>query len=150
MVTASMETNSKIRLLCVEDDPLVRVYLTTRLAVEPDFELVGAVPDVQRALIDLRRSEIDVVLLDFHLLGRTGTELMQVMSPWSRWCESAEHRPAILFCTGFANEAFEAQARLMGARGVVDKARMSTDLVPAVRAVAAGEGWYGNQIHKLS
>src|SRR5215211_5696828 len=100
-----------IRLLCVEDDPLVRVYLTTRLAAEPDFELVGAVPDIQRALIDLRRSEIDVVLLDFHLLGRTGTELLQVMSPWSRWCENAEHLPAVLFCTGFANEEFEAQAR---------------------------------------
>jgi DNA-binding NarL/FixJ family response regulator len=149
-VTASIETNSIIRLLCVEDDPLVRVFLTTRLAAEPDFELVGAVPDIERALIDLRRSEIDVVLLDFHLLGRTGTELLQVMSPWTRWCEAAEHRPAILFCTGFANEAFEAQARLLGARGVVAKERMASDLIPAVRAVAAGDGWYGNQFQKLS
>ena len=79
-----------IRLLCIEDDPLVRVYLTTRLAAEPDIEVVGSVPDIQRALIDLRRSEIDVVVLDFHLLGRTGTQLLQVMSPWSRWSEGAE------------------------------------------------------------
>jgi DNA-binding NarL/FixJ family response regulator len=71
------------------------------------------------------------------------------MSPWSRGSEGAEHRPAVLFYTGFANEEFEAQARLMGARGVVDKERMATDLIPAVRAVAAGEGWYGNQLQKL-
>ena len=37
----------------------------------------------------------------------------------------------------------------MGARGVVSKARLATDLIPAVRAVAAGEGWYANQLQKM-
>ena len=38
-----------IRLLCVEDDPLMRTYLATRLQAEPDITVVGSVPDTQRA-----------------------------------------------------------------------------------------------------
>lgn len=134
-----------IRLLCVEDDPLVRVYLKTRLAAEADIQVVGAVPDVQRALVDLSRNEVDVVLLDYHLHGRTGMELLQTMNPWMKWAEAGEHRPAVLLCTGFADDALESQARLMGARGVLPKERMAGDLVTAIRAVAEGNGWYGNQ-----
>ena len=62
-----------IRLLCVEDDPLMRAYLATRLQAEPDIQVVGTVPDAQRAMIHLRLGEIDVVLLDYHLQGTDGT-----------------------------------------------------------------------------
>jgi DNA-binding NarL/FixJ family response regulator len=110
---------------------------------------VGAVPDVERALVDLGRNEVDVVLLDYHLHGRNGMELLQAMNPWMKWAEGGEHRPAVLVCTGFADDALESQARLMGARGVLAKDRMASDLVPAVHAVAEGNGWYGNQICPL-
>jgi DNA-binding NarL/FixJ family response regulator len=131
-----------IRLLCVEDDPLMRTYLATRLQAEPDIQVVGSVPDTQRAMIHLRLGEIDVVLLDYHLQGLDGTSLIQSMSPWTRWSIDAEDRPAVLFCTGFADEAFRAKARLLGARGVVAKDRMVDELLPAIRAVAHGGTWF--------
>jgi DNA-binding NarL/FixJ family response regulator len=131
-----------IRLLCVEDDPLMRTYLATRLQAEPDMQVVGTVPDIQRAMIHLRLGEIDVVLLDNQLQGMDGTHLLQSMSPWTRWSLDAEDRPAILFCTGFADESFRARARMMGARGVVGKDRLATDLIPAIRAVVHGGTWF--------
>lgn len=131
-----------IRVLCVEDEPLMRAYLATRLAAEPDIRLVSAVPDTTRAMIYLHQGEIDVVLLDDHLPGRGGTELLQTMSPWRQWDIGMEERPAVLFCTGFADSTFLAKARGLGARGVVAKERVSSDLIPAIRAVAAGGFWF--------
>ena len=131
-----------IRLLCVEDDPIMRTYLATRLQAEPDIQVVGTVPDAQRAMIHLRLGEIDVVLLDYHLQGSDGTTLIQSMCPWTRWSLDAEDRPAVLFCTGFADESFRSQARMLGARGVVPKERMADELLPAIRAVARGGTWF--------
>jgi DNA-binding NarL/FixJ family response regulator len=131
-----------IRLLCVEDDPIVRTYLATRLQAEPDIQVIGTVPDTQRAMIHLRRGEVDVVLLDYHLQGTDGTNLIQSMSPWTPWSNDAEDRPAVLFCTGFADEAFQSKARMLGARGVVPKDRMVDELLPAIRAVARGGMWF--------
>ena len=133
-----------IRLLCVDDDPLMRAYLATRLDAEPDIQVLGAVADVQRAMIYLRRGEVDVLLLDYHLQGGDGTQLVQSMCPWTRWALAAVDRPVVLFCTGFADDAFRAKARMLGARGVVDKARLASDLIPAVRAVADGGAWFGD------
>jgi DNA-binding NarL/FixJ family response regulator len=134
-----------IRLLCVDDDPLMRAYLATRLDAEPDIQVLGAVADVQRAMIYLRQGEVDVLLLDYHLQGGDGTQLVQSMCPWTRWALTAVDRPVVLFCTGFADASFRSRARLLGARGVVDKIRLASDLVPAVRAVAEGGAWFGDQ-----
>ncbi len=131
-----------IRLLCVEDDPIMRTYLATRLQAEPDIQVVGTVPDTQRAMIHLHRGEVDVVLLDYHLQGTDGTQLMESMAPWTRWSLDSEEHPAVLFCTGFADEAFQSKARMLGARGVVAKDRLKDDLVPAIRAVAHGDTWF--------
>jgi two-component system response regulator DevR len=131
-----------IRLLCVDDDPIMRTYLATRLQAEPDIQVVGSVPDTQRAMIHLRLGDIDVVLLDLHLQGSDGTQFMQSMSPWTRWSLDAENRPAVLFCTGFSDESFRSKARMLGARGVVAKERMAHDLLPAIREVARGGTWF--------
>ena len=132
-----------IRLLCVEDDPIVRRYLVTRLAAEPDMRVVGAAPDISRGLIYLARDEIDIVLLDYILPGRDGISLAEAMAPWLIWPHPDEPRPMVLFCTGqAADEDFRAKARLVGARGVVSKDRLRSDLIPAVREVARGGSWW--------
>jgi DNA-binding NarL/FixJ family response regulator len=133
-----------IHLLCVEDDPSMRSYLTTRLAEEPDIRMVSAVSDIRTALIYLRREKIDVVLLDLHLHGLDGTHLLQAMYPQGRGAHSNEHHPAVLFCTGFADEAVGAQARLLGAHGVLSKDQLVRDLIPAVRTVARGDCWFNS------
>lgn len=132
-----------IRLLCVEDDPLMRGYISARLAQEPEIEVVGAVADVQRAMNYLGRDDLDVILLDCQLHGMDGCELAQRMSPWTTGGAPGGGRPAILFCTGFSDEAFQAKARLLGARGVIGKERLAGDLIPAIRAVAGGGEWFG-------
>jgi PleD family two-component response regulator len=74
-----------IRVLCVDDDPMVRGYLVTRLAAEPDMQVVASVADVARALIHLSYDQIDVVLLDYLLQGRDGISMVEGMAPWLNW-----------------------------------------------------------------
>src|SRR5439155_430923 len=52
-----------IRLLCVEDDPLVRTYLATRLSLEPDVRVQAVVSSAGEALAYLRQEPVDVILL---------------------------------------------------------------------------------------
>ena len=129
-----------IRLLCVEDDPLVRTYLATRLALEPDIEVEGVVSNAGEALMFLGREAVDVVLLDYRLEGADGMQLLGAISNGGRF--SNPRAPRVLFCTGVADGSFDSRARAMGAAGVVPKDQMASELLPAVRAVAEGRHWF--------
>lgn len=129
-----------IRILCVDDDPLMRTYLATRLAIEPDMQVVGVVGSAAEAMAHLARGEVDVVVLDYQMEGMTGLELLKAIAP--RTDGEQDLRSGILFCTGWADEVFIQEAQALGAAGVVAKEQMSTDLIPAVRAVAARGTWF--------
>lgn len=128
-----------IRVLCVEDEELVRRFLQTRLGMEPDIEVVAAVPDAETACSYLRREPFDVVVLDYQLEGSNGMQLLHTITLWlDDQFSSAFPRPAAIFCTGYATPELEREATAMGALAVVSKERAMTDLVPAIRAAAQG------------
>ena len=129
-----------IRILCVDDDQLARQFLVTRLAMESDFSLAPPAADIESALEILRAEPIDVVLLDRHLVGATGFDLLERV-------REDRHRPVLgsprfLFCTGWGSEDWEAEARGAGAAGVIPKLDAPRDLTGAIRAVAAGGTWF--------
>jgi two-component system, NarL family, response regulator len=130
-----------IRLLCVEDEPMVLEYLVARLKREPDVEVVGAVADAGSAFALLREHPVDVLLLDYRLQGADGLHLVRVLSIWHS--ENRPHAfPAVLFCTGWMDPTFEAEALRAGVAGVLPKTRAAEDLVVAIRTVAAGGRWF--------
>jgi DNA-binding NarL/FixJ family response regulator len=133
-----------IRVLCVEDNPLVRAYLEQRLAIEPDIQVVSTVSHARGALTYLRQEEVDIVLLDYQLEHEDGMQMLDVINDWEGWSLEGRAGPSILFCTGYADEPFEERARLKGASGVIAKQRMARDLITAIRAVAEGGQWFPN------
>lgn len=133
-----------IRVLSVEDDTAVQTYLVARLELEPDIRVEGRVATAAAACAYLRRHEADLILLDYGLGGADGLQLLQAISLWFEEMPAEHRRPAVLFCTASASNAFEEQARALGADGVVGKDCLLAELVPAVRAVAAGENWFGH------
>lgn len=128
-----------IRLLCVEDDPLLATYLATRLGLEPDIQVAAVVPSATEAIGILRREPVDIVLLDYRLQGADGLQLLGALQALA---SSPESGPKVLFCTGAADESFSMAARQHGAVGVVPKDQMSVQLLPAVRCVAEGGSWF--------
>jgi two-component system, NarL family, response regulator NreC len=121
-----------IRVLIVDDHAVVRTGLRRVLDTEPDLETVGEAPDAERAIYAAIESTPDVILLDVMMPGKTGIEglpaLLQAVPEAKVLVLSMQDDPR------YVREAFDA-----GASGYVLKEAADTEVVDAVRAVAAGE-----------
>jgi two-component system response regulator NreC len=121
-----------IRVLVVDDHAVVRAGLRRVLDAEADIETVGEAANVERAVFEALEARPDVVLLDVVMPGKTGIEgmpaLLQAVPDVKVLMLSMQDDPR------YVREAFEA-----GASGYVLKEAADTDVVHAVRAVAAGE-----------
>ena len=121
-----------IRVLVVDDHAVVRTGLRRVLDAETDIETVGEAPNAERAVFEALESKPDVVLMDVVMPGKTGIEglpaLLQALPDTKVLMLTMQDDPQ------YVREAFEA-----GASGYVLKEAADTDVVEAVRAVAAGE-----------
>ncbi len=121
-----------IRVVIVDDHAILRAGLRRVLDAEPDIEVVGEAATADRAVFEALASKPDVVLMDVVMPGKTGIEgmpaVMQAVPDAKVLMLSMQDDPH------YVREAFEA-----GAAGYVLKEAADTEVVGAVRAVAAGE-----------
>jgi two-component system, NarL family, response regulator NreC len=121
-----------IRVLIVDDHAVVRTGLRRVLDAEADIETVAEAPDAERAIFEAIESNPDVVLLDVMMPGKSGIEalpsLLQAVPEAKVLILSMQDDPR------YVREAFDA-----GASGYVLKEAADTEVVGAVRAVAAGD-----------
>lgn len=121
-----------IRLLLVDDEPLIRQRLRLILAGEPDLDVVGEAGDGAEAVSAARRLAPDVVLMDVRMPdvdGIRATELLRALL----------NPPKVLVVTTFSSDDHVFGALQAGAAGFVLKRASAAELVAAVRAVAAGD-----------
>jgi len=121
-----------IRVLVVDDHAVVRAGLRRVLDAEPDIETVGEAPTAERAVFEAMEHRPDVVLMDVVMPGKSGIEgmpaLLQAVPETKVLILSMQDDPR------YVREAFDA-----GASGYVLKEAADSEVVSAVRAVAAGE-----------
>ncbi|HEU4643606.1 MAG TPA: LytTR family DNA-binding domain-containing protein [Gemmatimonadaceae bacterium] len=94
-----------LRVLLVDDEPLVRRGLRAFLAEEPDVTVVGEARDGNEAVDRIRSLRPDIVFLDVQMPERDGFGVLAALAP--------EERPAIVFVTAFdayAVRAFDVHA----------------------------------------
>ncbi|MBD0748039.1 response regulator transcription factor [Streptomyces sp. CBMA152] len=121
-----------IRLLVVDDDPLVRAGLTFMLGGADDLEIVGEASDGSHVGELTDRLRPDVVLMDIRMPtvdGLTATEALR----------SRPDAPEVLVLTTFHADDQVVRALRAGAAGFVLKDTPPAEIVAAVRRVAAGE-----------
>lgn len=121
-----------IRLLLVDDDPLVRAGLSFMLGGADDIEIVGEASDGSEveALVD--RTRPDVVLMDIRMPsvdGLTATERLR----------GRKDAPQVVLLTTFHADDQVLRALRAGAAGFVLKDTPPAEIVAAVRRVAAGD-----------
>jgi len=121
-----------IRLLVVDDHPVVRAGIVGLLAGEPDLEVVGEAADGAQACDLAAALRPDVVLMDLRMPvmdGTTATERILAATPTVR----------VVVLTTYETDADILPAVEAGATGYLLKDTPRDDLVAAVRAVAGGE-----------
>jgi DNA-binding NarL/FixJ family response regulator len=123
-----------IRVLVVDDHPVLRAGLEAVLRAEPGFRCVGGAEDGDTMWALLRRTRPDVVVLDHRLGDDDGIELCRAL-------RAEPEPPSVLLYTADPGPALEAQARAAGASGLVDKQVDVGVLFDAIRlAGRRGEG----------
>jgi two-component system LytT family response regulator len=96
---------SNLRLLIVDDEPLIRVGIRNDLAGMPSVEVIGECGCVAEAVEAIRSNQLDLVLLDVQLPDGTGFDVVRQVGP--------ERMPALIFVTAYdkyAIQAFEMNA----------------------------------------
>ena len=120
-----------IRILIVDDNHLMRHGLRALLAREPDLEVIGEARDGLEALDLARQTTPDLILLDLNMPGMGGLLAVEKL-------HGEAPRACILIVSMHADPHLASEAFKRGACGYVLKQDCFTELVPAIRTVAAG------------
>jgi|688.fasta_scaffold48224_6 DNA-binding NarL/FixJ family response regulator len=130
-----------IRLLLVDDHPLVRAAIANLLSFEQEFEVVGQVNDGESAIETWRRLRPDVCLLDITLEGIDGFETLTRL-------HMIDSGARVVMLTSSDSHEDMQHALEAGAHGFVTKAVDYADLVTAIRTVHAGGTFVSQHLKK--
>jgi DNA-binding NarL/FixJ family response regulator len=128
-LTLAGATPAAVRLLIVDDHPVVRDGTAALLAAQPGIEVVGTAGSIDEATALLASTPSDVLLLDIRLGTDSGLRLLT---------ESAADAPAVIVLTAYDYPQYAEAALRLGASGFVLKTAPLTELLDAIRRVAAG------------
>jgi DNA-binding NarL/FixJ family response regulator len=119
-----------IRVAIADDHRIVREGLRQLLDTEDDIEIVAEAVNGHEALARARDTEVDVLVLDLSMPGRTGLDLIKQI-------KSERPKIRIVVLTMHAEHQYAVRAIKAGASGYLTKDSASSQLVDAIRKVAA-------------
>ena len=122
-----------VRVLLVDDDPLVRAGLRLLLGGDDDVTVVGEIADGDQVLDAVSEHDPDVVLMDIRMPNLDGIEATR------RLAERRQGRPAVVMLTTFDADDTVLDALRAGAAGYLLKHAEPAALVRAVQRAAVGE-----------
>ncbi|MDT7806091.1 MAG: hypothetical protein QOI78_9524 [Actinomycetota bacterium] len=121
-----------MRVLLVDDDPLVRIGLSMILASTPDLEVVAEAGDGDEAVQQVALHAPDVVLMDIRMRRMNGLAATAAVLAQPR-------PPKVLILTTFDLDEYVFEALAAGASGFLLKEGSPQEIIEGVRVVARGE-----------
>ncbi|NMM06398.1 response regulator transcription factor [Polaromonas sp.] len=130
-MTKNPTSNCKLRVLLVDDHPVVRQGLRTILLEAGDIDVTAEAADATAAMAIVRRERLDLVLSDMGLPGKTGLDLLKMI-------KAEQPQLPVLMLSMYAEEVFAVRALKLGAAGYLMKDAEAHTLVEAIRKAAKG------------
>jgi two-component system NarL family response regulator len=135
----SQMSAGSIRILIVDDHPVVRAGLASMLGTQEELELVGAARSGEEALRMLEEHRPDVLLLDLRMPGMSGVETLQAL-------KTANRQVRVIILTNYETDEDIYRAVQAGAQGYLLKDTSLREMVEAIRAVHSGKRYIPRHI----
>jgi two-component system, NarL family, response regulator len=128
-----------IRILIVDDHPVVCSGLTSMLSSYPEFEVVGSASSGEEALVSLPQTQPHVLLLDLRMPGMDGISVLQALG-------NVQQPPRVIVLTSFEKEEEIYRAIRAGAQGYLLKDSTEAEMVAALQTVHHGRRYIPRHI----
>jgi DNA-binding NarL/FixJ family response regulator len=127
-----------IRIVIADDHPIFRDGLRRLLEAEPGFTVVGEAGSGRDALKLLPDRTPDILLLDLAMPDGAGLDVLRALH------NEGKESPKVILLTAAAEKREMIEALQLGVRGLVLKHSATSLLHKCIRAVVAGEYWFGH------
>ena len=132
----------KIKILLVDDHPLVREGVANLINQQPDFAVCGEAASEPQALELVGQTQPEVVIVDISLENGSGIELIKSLK--------AMHPSVVMLVLSMHDETLYAERALRaGARGYLMKREAAKKVIQGIRAVLAGQLFVSEKIAAL-
>jgi DNA-binding NarL/FixJ family response regulator len=131
MSTGRSSIGGSIRIITVDDHPLLRQGIAAIIKTQPDMQVVAEASDGEEAIAQFRAHRPDVTLMDLQMPNVNGTEAITRI-------RSEFHDAKILVLSTYSGDVQVLHAIKAGARGYLLKGNVRTELLEAIRTVHAG------------
>jgi two-component system, NarL family, invasion response regulator UvrY len=131
-----------IRVLIVDDHPIVRHGLSYELAKASDIKVIDEASDGDEAMAKARSAKPDLVLLDIALPGKNGLEILKQL-------RAELPRIRVLILSAFPERQYAVRCLKSGAQGYLTKKSASAELITAIRKIMRGKKYVSASLADL-
>ncbi len=126
-----MSLSSK-QIIVVDDHPSTRDGLITRVAMEPDLEVVGEASEVDEAIRLIEKLQPDLAVIDISLKTSSGIDLVKTV-------KERYPRVKMLVWSMYEESLYAERALRAGAMGYISKQHVTDKIIEAIRTILRGE-----------
>lgn len=124
-----------MKVILIDDHPLVRKGLVSVLSLEKDIEIIGEASNIKEALEKINKQQPDLALVDIRLGDEYGLDIIEESNNSNIDCK-------FIVLTSSADEQDFRKAEEVGVQGYVLKEALPEELIYAVRLVSRGRKYY--------